>query len=255
MKTAAWTDMSMEPRDVLFFRDGRPLNAGCTGHGDSWPLPSVLHSAMHAALRHCWPVPAEWEADSLLTFRSKGKGRSERKKARNTNAAMRFGALQTIGPLPSMGGDLLCPSPADLVATRDGDIARLCPTTLKGTGNLPLPLKMGLSLPANTGKEKRALPQWIKTSELAKYLMGHIPEMPQIELFDSEIRVGIAIDPDTGATVEHALFASARMRTRPSVKLCGAAKCACGDTDAIDAWLASNQGAMQLGGDGGIVMM
>jgi hypothetical protein len=40
----------LQPSDVLFFRDGRPMNASLAGHGAAWPLPNVINAAFHAAL-------------------------------------------------------------------------------------------------------------------------------------------------------------------------------------------------------------
>ena len=40
----------LEPTDVLFFRDGRPMSGSLSGHGAAWPLPNVISHAFHAAL-------------------------------------------------------------------------------------------------------------------------------------------------------------------------------------------------------------
>jgi len=33
----------LEPTDVLFFRDGRPMAGSLAGHGAAWPLPNVVN--------------------------------------------------------------------------------------------------------------------------------------------------------------------------------------------------------------------
>ena len=40
----------LQPTDVLFFRDGRPMTGSLAGHGAAWPMPNVINSAFHAAL-------------------------------------------------------------------------------------------------------------------------------------------------------------------------------------------------------------
>ena len=40
----------LQPTDVLFFRDGRPMSGSLAGHGAAWPLPTVTDAALHGAL-------------------------------------------------------------------------------------------------------------------------------------------------------------------------------------------------------------
>ncbi len=40
----------LQPTDVLFFRDGRPMTGSLAGHGAAWPLPNVINAAVHAGL-------------------------------------------------------------------------------------------------------------------------------------------------------------------------------------------------------------
>ena len=35
----------LQPTDVLFFRDGRPMEGSLAGHGAAWPLPNVTDAA------------------------------------------------------------------------------------------------------------------------------------------------------------------------------------------------------------------
>lgn len=41
----------LQPTDVLFFRDGRPMGGASAGHGAGWPLPTVTDAAFHALHR------------------------------------------------------------------------------------------------------------------------------------------------------------------------------------------------------------
>lgn len=51
---------TLEPQDLLFFRDGRPI-ATAGGHGARWPEPSVVFDAIHAALHRAFPEMQPWE--------------------------------------------------------------------------------------------------------------------------------------------------------------------------------------------------
>src|ERR1035437_2802120 len=36
----------LQPTDVLFFRDGRPMSGSLAGHGAAWPLPKGIKAAL-----------------------------------------------------------------------------------------------------------------------------------------------------------------------------------------------------------------
>ena len=50
-----WTEIEIKPRDVLFFRGGKPMGASAIGEGGGWPMPSVFHQAMLSAFHERWP--------------------------------------------------------------------------------------------------------------------------------------------------------------------------------------------------------
>lgn len=81
-----------EPRDLLYFRDGRPVNSG---YGANWPMPQTAYSALRQAFHRCWPEPQPQEPVT---------GRKQ----------YRFQTLKTFGPLPCKDGELYVPTPADL---------------------------------------------------------------------------------------------------------------------------------------------
>ena len=83
----------LKPRDVLFFRDGRPMDADKAqkkdvryiGHGAVWPRPDHLfHGVIHALLKE---TPGVTYGD--------------------------FPSLKVIGPYPVKGGTLYLPRPLD----------------------------------------------------------------------------------------------------------------------------------------------
>ncbi|MBN2686193.1 MAG: hypothetical protein JXR40_13005 [Pontiellaceae bacterium] len=50
MHNSTWYQLQIEPRDVLFFPDARPMAASSVGEGARWPVPQVFHNAMLSAL-------------------------------------------------------------------------------------------------------------------------------------------------------------------------------------------------------------
>lgn len=80
----------LEPTDVLFFRDGRPMGGASAGHGAAWPLPTVVNHAFHAALHRAGDV-----------FKDAHLHRRGRSGIYEESRDRRFGSLVTAGPFPS----------------------------------------------------------------------------------------------------------------------------------------------------------
>jgi len=189
---------AITPEDVLFFRDGRPMEAGAGsgGHGARWPEPSVIFDALHAALHRALPQREEWEHrhDWARSSQRPHKG----------DQSQRFGSLATAGPFPMREGAWFFPRPQD-VTTED----RLAPTLLPmknpgGHSDLPTPLRHPLASLAEPSKEEPS-PWWTKQA-IEAYLSGgdKLPAQPWAfsddSLFAREWHTGIAIDPDTQTT-------------------------------------------------------
>ena len=108
------------PRDVLFFRDARPMRGASAGDGAEWPLPSVLHSAMLSAFHERWPTIQSWESRHV-NWTEKERGKFQVGQAQeNITSSLRFGGLRTVGPFPvRRATDGTCttfvPTPADLM--------------------------------------------------------------------------------------------------------------------------------------------
>ena len=132
----------LTPRDVLFFRDGRPMDADKAqkkdvryiGHGATWPRPDHLFKgAIHALLRE---TPNASFGD--------------------------FPALKVMGPYPvkrekSHPDALYLPRPLDW----DMSIGPCTDT------DLPLPLEYGF---IDRTEGKKNLPAWINIEDFLKYL-------------------------------------------------------------------------------------
>ena len=185
----------LRPTDVLFFRDGRPMEGSLAGHGAAWPLPSVTNAAFHAALHRA----------SLTGVHQhrRGLGGSY---ADNAQRDRKFGSLLTAGPFPVHGKDeWFFPRPADLTE------ATLRPTLLPvaGTqpdrGSLPRPARYAVGNSAPPTKDSGAKP-WISQSAYERYLRGGDflfkdgEAYGDAEIFDAEQTIGIAIDAETGTT-------------------------------------------------------
>lgn len=164
------------PRDVLFFRDGRPLDrhkddradVAVVGHGAFWPRPDHLYNAvMHALL---------------------GGGPAERK------AFGTFGDLKVAGPFPMKGNELYLPRPLDW---------KMGVEPLHGT-DAPSWLTHGF---IDDAEGKKSYPAWIPLAYYSSYLgagdrqsRDQLPELQCEALFAPEVRTGTTMDPRTGAT-------------------------------------------------------
>jgi len=191
--------IKIEPRDKLFFKDGRPLGASSVGGGANWPLPTLFHSAMLSAI-HQNGYNDNWE--------STHENISE-KEEKKKNTRYKLGGLKTFGPFPIINDDFYFPTPADIESSG----AIMQPIDLNNSSNLPQPLKYCI---ANNGAPtKEELGEWISTSELIKYLNGSKSDtVKSAELFTSESTPGVAINPETRANEESKFYQADYLRLR-----------------------------------------
>ncbi len=206
---------TLEPRDLLFLRDARPMAASDAGLGANWPRPDQLWNAIINAFHRQWPEQQAWEGIGKHICRDKRdaahKGKS---KDKNADSSFRFGALKTVGPFPCKKGALYLPAPLDLGM-------ELVPCT--GT-DLPAPLTHAF-LPRKQGKQK--LREWVAVSDYARYLAGDdLPESTDTsDLYDVERNIGIEIDGETQTTVEGQFYQAEYLRLRQGVALAFEAEC------------------------------
>ncbi len=217
----------LTPRDVLFFRDARPMDSDkrrtgdlrLIGHGAQWPRPDLLFSAVIHTL----------------------VGDPERPDARLYGSAP---DLRVRGPFPVRGGRLFLPRPLDW----DMRLERLPP----GATNLPEPLTHGF---IDRQEGKKAWPEWIAAEDYARYLRGEIvegkaPPSPSPPLWESEPRVGTTLDRATGTSWRGGGAMSGRwqmevLRLAPGVgMLCEVAQARADTLDGRD---------VRFGGQGGTV--
>lgn len=201
------------PADTLFCRDQRPLAAGHSfGRGANWPLPTVLHSAIRTALLR--------QSPEGLPQRKREAGHERRGVKRGEMITDKFQWLNLRGPFPvDEQGMMYFPIPRDLVPAGDGkvDYLRIIPNA-GTTNNLPAPLThLAASFAAPS---KDPLADWVSAAFYRAYLAGDSLNRPvKPELWDSEHRIGVAIDPDTHTAAESKLYAAEHLRLRDGVKL------------------------------------
>jgi len=237
--------IEIEPRDKLFFRDGRPMGGSQPGAGAEWPLPTIFHSAMLSAFQHRWPEPRQWEA--VLTAGDEGR-------------SMRFGSLKTWGPFPKVGDDIYVPTPADIEPS--GSVMH--PITAIGSSNLPQPLT---KVVANTsGPTKDVLGPWMRLADVAAYLRGESVDPAQTklsqDLFITEHAPGVGIDPETRANEDKQFYSTEYLRLREDqgVKMVAFAECisrtASGsEHDVLDEYFSHGQRSFIFGGQRGMAFL
>ena len=198
------TAFELHPLDTLFFRDARPMEAGAGsgGHGASWPLPTVVHEAMRAALLRL--------AGELRT----GKERRGHAGARIVSEAFR--SLHTRGPFPARDRTIYLPCPADLITLAGGGWEIMGPGVRIGASDLPAFLRPVESR-GRAGKSKPH--SWVRQGDFVDLLSGRIPAIKPDMLFESEPRIGVGIDDATGAAAEGLLYTAEHLRLLPDVSL------------------------------------
>lgn len=204
----------LEPSDVLFFRDGRPMSGSLAGHGAAWPLPSVTNAALHAALHR---AGVAGESHTHRASRN-GQIQSEDREKRGR----KFGSLVTAGPFPVCASgtapEWFFPRPADA----DDIVPVYFPLKNElGFSNLPQPLKYPV---ANSKIANKDVPKsWWNAAAWSHYLGEVAQSTPDTkndsDFSDHEHNYGIAIAPETGTVVESQFYSAHSLRLKPGVML------------------------------------
>jgi len=202
----------LNPTDVLFFRDGRPMGGSATGHGAAWPLPHVINAAFHAALHRAEIKGVHTHKTGVSTKRDKDAKREQK-----------FGGLTTVGPFPvNKKGEWFFPRPADAQNSQSHSI------TLKPLGAETRPSSLGVGLlPAvNTCPPTKDQPEpWLSAQAWVAYLEQSNSTLPtghyllDSAFSDSEHQIGIGIDPAKGTTKAAAFYSASYLRLKPNWKL------------------------------------
>lgn len=235
----------LDPTDVLFFRDGRPMGGSLAGHSAAWPLPDVTNHALHAALHRA----------GLESVHEHRRGRGG---VYSEERDRKFGSLQTAGPFPVLGESTwYFPRPRD--AQSSGTVAiTLHPVSCLGGVNasgasfdqtqsqgesnsaepvdpwldssLPDPLEYAVGSVVAPSKDAGGEP-WISRAAFESYLRGETvgPDrnenafLSDNQIADIEHRIGIAIDSETQTTgqgdAEGKIYSAHFLRLRNEFRL------------------------------------
>jgi CRISPR-associated protein Cmr3 len=206
----------LEPLDLLFFRDGRPFEAGIRV-GLQTILPQTLAGALRTALLECAGCDFPALGDAIRDGRSFSEALTEQSSALADIAIVSVG-----GPWFLHGGQPVVPMPASLLRDDAGQILRLAP--LKD--GLPgwLPTEPGM-LPLWTRSRGRAerLSGYLTLIGLACFLRGEIPNgedaVAATTLFETESRTGIAVGPETLTVETGMIYGADYLALKPGVSL------------------------------------
>lgn len=239
----------LQPSDVLFFRDGRPMSGGLAGHGAAWPLPNVLNAAFHAALHR-----RGFEDHELHPHDHHAADGQAAK------AARKFGSLRTAGPFPVLapnggaGGPVAAPGDPPHATSgesrwffpRPADV-RLCEgcdrleISLRPSApieqwiphsSLPRPLQYAVASCRPPTKETTDF-AWLETTAYEQYLADDfsqsVPSASRLadrDIFLAEHTVGIGMDPATGAQDGERIYSAHYLRLRENWRLGVVTDCA-----------------------------
>lgn len=206
--------LTLSPTDVLFFRDGRPMEGSSSGHGAAWPLPNVLSSAIHHAFRRA-------DLGDVHQHRPARNGKllSQDPTIRDRE----FGSLQIAGPFPVVDGTWLFPRPADAdEGNACGATHRPLQDDIRGTSS-SLGAKLRPVVNTRPPSKNPAEP-WLSATAYAAYLNdapspGREHFFKDLQIFAAEHNIGIGIDPDTESQDGERFYSASYLRLKPGVHL------------------------------------
>jgi CRISPR type III-B/RAMP module-associated protein Cmr3 len=233
----------IEPRDLLFLRDARPMEASDAGFGSNWPRPDQIWNAFINAFHARWQTHQEWEG-----YEHKYKEGVDS----NEDSSFRFGALKSAGPFPvdEQKKEIYFPCPLDLSSDNEGMLFQMNLVDASKT-NIPKPLTCTFSS-SKLGKNEP--PQWISGTDYAKYLKGESFKPEKVELYDTERNIGIGIDPATNSTLEGKLYQAEYLRFRTTTRMAVQVSCLLKGGKDIFAEIA-NEEKIILGGQQGMAAL
>ena len=208
----------LQPTDVLFFRDGRPMGGASAGHGAAWPLPSVINHAFHAALHRA--------GDVFKDAHSHRRGRSGIYPDATEHRDRRFGSLVTAGPFPvcTSGADhtWFFPRPAD---ADDSGKVFLHPHRVDAPSSLPAPCNYPVTSTKPPSKDtpktwwsEGAWNAYLGSSQRSE-LSARSFLKRDADFADTEHQIGIGIDPETQTQDKTNFYSAHYLRLRDDFRL------------------------------------
>jgi CRISPR-associated protein Cmr3 len=197
--------LKLEPLDVLFFRDGKPFEAGIRAESTA-PLPQTLAGALRTHVL----------AQAGCDFARLGGAVRAGASFPAALAALGLGALATLacrGPWFQRGEDLCLPMPACLHRVDEENeydrYVRLAPLR-----HVPSAWRGSTARPLWTTEAKRTKQAggWLTLAGMKKFLAGAVPLMSDVlseaALFARDPRTGIVINETTWTTEEGQIYAA-----------------------------------------------
>ena len=239
----------IEPYDTLFFRGNR-LFGEAPGGGEALmpPWPSAFAGALRSAmLAHAGVAPADV-----------ANGRLEGALADCLGSVTAPGAFTlsgvTLAECSENGLETFHPLPADMVIHED-------PTGITVQRLQPVPLPAGIASSASSARlpvaqaAERGKPlggYWLTGQGWARYLRGETPGPDEIrhqnELWQSDPRLGIALDSTRRRAAEGQLYTTEGIRLARNVGFLVT-------VDGVPEGLLPGAATLRLGGDGGSARM
>ncbi len=208
--------LKLAPTDVLFFRDGRPMEGSSSGHGASWPLPNVLASALHHALRRSGGL------DELHRHTVKRSGKELN--GDRENYGRQFGSLKCAGPFPiDASGNWFFPRPAD--AAQNSASTTTHRPLAGAIGGAESSLAPGLAPVVGTVPPTKDKPEpWLSREAFDDYVTGgqsaaHGHFLTDDKFFGAEHNIGIGIDPETGTQDGERFYSASYLRLKEGVRI------------------------------------
>ncbi|MFZ2655911.1 MAG: type III-B CRISPR module-associated Cmr3 family protein [Victivallales bacterium] len=235
----------IEPRDLVFMRDARPMEASDAGLGANWPRPDQIWNAFINAFHSKWPKPEPWEGP-LHDYKP---GVDD-----NSDSSFRFGALKSAGPFPvdEIKKEIYFPCPLDLSSDDEGSLHPMKLTCASGS-NIPKPLRYAFS---SSKLGKNEAPPWISSKDYSEYLKGNPFKPEKVDLYDVERNIGIGIDPATNSTIDGKLYQAEYLRLRHSTRMAVQVSCCLkGDTDVFEKIATEKNIPFVLGGQQGVALL
>lgn len=206
----------LDPLDLLFFRDGRPFEAGLR-LGSTAIFPQTLTGAVRTALldRAGCDFPAL--ARSIEVGRSFGEALADQ-----SVELADIAAISVRGPWFSRDGQPLLPAPAALLRDKNGPIVRLAPLKEMLPGWVPEEARMLPLWTRSSGRAER-LSGYLTIKGMQQFLRGRVPDQAQIveldKLVETEPRTGIAVSSGTMTVAEGMIYTADYLALKPTVSL------------------------------------
>ena len=209
--------LELEPLDVLFFRDGRPFDAGPRATG-GLPMPQTLAGAVRTWLFR----RLGGDVGALAAAVRRGATFADAAAAQGSGPAV-VGRLCIRGPWFARNGERLVPTPATIERDIDGRLHRLDPLADELPGWSLAEMEGARPLWRRAGGPTKPRAGYLCATGLERFLKGGIPRPDEIldaeNLFAFEDRVGIAVDAATGTAGEGMIYSVRMMRLRPGISL------------------------------------